>query len=735
MALDPQYIVSIAFEQTFVDNNTGLPLAGGYMEFYDDSDRITPKTVYQLTGSPPNYTYTALPNPLSLSSVGTPIDASSNPVNVYAFPYDADNNVELYYVRVYDAAGNFQFDWEAWPNVTDSDNPNTLLSGYQNQLANAQFVDVNFVPAKGVTISFSTALSNEEYDIAPGWTAVISSSGAGSVTFARVAITGAAQIQTNPSYFLSVTPGSNVTNLVLRQTLTNNPDIWSTTLAENGYVSACMLITSYDSQSHDIEMQYRESAGVAPAQTLVSGSTGSEGFQFFNATVLLDPGANPDNGDSGAIYIDMLLPTIGNYGITSLQVVGLGEDDITVDYQQEPANRQRSQLFYYYQDQLNYKPIPSFLTGWEFPLNPAQFNGTSVTPGAVDSAYLWDQTIGFQSVQSTMSVTRVTSGNATGALQLTATGDSQFAIIQYLALPQITPVLTTPLSAHIRLSTSQSDLIGTIGIFYTEDTNVPDLDGADNSIVATLSASGAVATTNGTWTEIPRKGLGAAEFTVGTTGLGTLQSYGFNGWEIDLSTVDTSAITFVAIVVGFSEISTANAVAINSCSLVPGYIPTLPGVQTQTQVLKECEYYYEKSYGLGVDIGSATSANVYQAWQRMWFDVNAGPQVINAYASAFQLSYRTEKIFIPAVEFYTYLAPFGSDTVVTVLRYATVLVSALNLTVSTTFDVDNISTTEARYTSIPTSAVSSIASSSPEAQAFLLFHYTLDSRIGIYKNP
>src|SRR5690606_14898640 len=201
-----------------------------------------------------------LPNPLGLSAVGTPINDSGNPVNVYAFPYDEDDNVENYYVKVYNSEDQLQFTWTAWPNATQEDNPTTLVTGYQNQLANPQFAIVNFIPDNGMTIDFDDVLNNEEYEIAPGWVLIISSSGAGSVIINKVSIEGSLQIQTNPPDFISFQPtGANITSLVLRQTLANNPDIWSTTLIDNGYVSSTMLITSYDGQDHTIEMEYVQS--------------------------------------------------------------------------------------------------------------------------------------------------------------------------------------------------------------------------------------------------------------------------------------------------------------------------------------------------------------------------------------------------------------------------------------------------------------------------------------------
>lgn len=71
--LDSRYITTLNLEPYFVNKQTGAPLAAGTVHFYKDDDRNVGKLVYQLvqdviTG---NYSYEALPNPITLSGVGT----------------------------------------------------------------------------------------------------------------------------------------------------------------------------------------------------------------------------------------------------------------------------------------------------------------------------------------------------------------------------------------------------------------------------------------------------------------------------------------------------------------------------------------------------------------------------------------------------------------------------------------------------------------------------------------
>lgn len=154
MALNPSYVIAPSLEQYYVDKVTGAPLAAGIITFYSDINRTVLKPIFQLSGSPPNYSYTQLPNPIILSSVGTFTDNNGNDIIPYYFPYDANGNIELYYVTITDSLGNPQFTREGWPNITASGG----IEGTQisNFIPDGQFVvhsdlDSTTVPAYKVT--------------------------------------------------------------------------------------------------------------------------------------------------------------------------------------------------------------------------------------------------------------------------------------------------------------------------------------------------------------------------------------------------------------------------------------------------------------------------------------------------------------------------------------------------------------------------------------------------------
>ena len=149
MALDLDYIPVSYFQQYFVDKDTGLPLAGGVVSFYQDSARTNPKPMYQLTGTPPNYTYVPLPTTMTLNSVGTFEDLSGNDIIPYFYPYDADGNVDLYYVTVFNADGVAQFTRTGIPNIGTEE----TITGeiVKNYIPNGQFLLHNNIVATSTT--------------------------------------------------------------------------------------------------------------------------------------------------------------------------------------------------------------------------------------------------------------------------------------------------------------------------------------------------------------------------------------------------------------------------------------------------------------------------------------------------------------------------------------------------------------------------------------------------------
>lgn len=601
MSLDPLYITSVDLSPYLVNKSTGEALAYGKIYFFKDDDRTDPKPVFELSYNSMTgiYSYSQLPNPVTLSATGTIDDGNGNNVALYYYPYDEFGNVELYYVVVVDAGNQLQFTRDAWPypNVDGGSSGGGNSVNSTNMLTNPQFAKVLFNAGQTLTISY-TGAGTDVIELAPGWDLNITYTGNGSIDVVQTPIAGSSAFPFNPPYTLNFTPGSNITRLTLTQRLNNNPD-WAAPQVANsgGYLSGSILL----GPSTSVTMNYVKSAGSPASQEILSETNSGGTYTQVNGTIQLDPASNPQTGAVGYDIIEIVLPFGAPSIISNVQVVPLTSNATITSFDQTPVNRQIDQMFNYYKPQLDYKPIKSYLIGWDFPLNPMQLLGPTVAASAIGankSKYVWDQTIVFQSTNSGVGVTRANSG----ALVTTAAATTQMALIQYLPATIARKILNGPSSANVSALTSVvAGVTATISLWYTTGASLPSMS-TNDSIVASLDANGKPATFNlaggVAWTEVTRSKLGDAKFTIGTSSTENFNNYGFSGWDID-GIAAASTATFFAIVVGTASVTSPGTISWNSISLVPGYIPTIPAPQTLSEVLHDCQAFVEKSFDVG----------------------------------------------------------------------------------------------------------------------------------------
>lgn len=602
-----EYISISDLESYFVDKDTGAPLAGGYLQFWQDSDRTVPKLVFEkqqtgadpVTGSPV-YQFVPLPDPIQLSAVGTPQDANGNNITIYYYPYDADGNVELYYVAAFNYLAVPQFTREGVPNTFATDEPGVGESSLENQISNPQFIEVNFDPNFGVTISSSVS-GTKSVEIAPDWILQIVFGAAGNVVVNRESNPGNSNLPTNPPYILSITPRANVSQLSLIQKLPNTPGIWSPASAEiEGWVATNIVVGP---NTTGLSVNYVPSSGAST--TLLTASNTSSTYEEFSNSVELPPSANTSAPPIGFTNIVINLATSTPSLITSVQVVPTNGELTGLLFNQDTFNRQLDHLFNYYKSKLDFKPIPSYLVGWNFPQNPAQFLGTDIAAqavGAAKSYYIWDQTIVFQSVDSALTVSR----DSTGALKILAALTSQHALVQYLPAPVAIEMLSRRKCVHICANASVAT-VATVSLWYTKDA-LPSTVASNDSMVLTLDANGYPATQNGTWIQVPRGGLSnstvlnngytnAAQFTIpiAPTGAASFNSIALQGWDMQGNT-DINSATFFAIVVGTASLNADAYVLWQDIACQDGDIATVSAPKTMDSVLRECQYYYESSF-------------------------------------------------------------------------------------------------------------------------------------------
>jgi hypothetical protein len=721
--LNPNYVVGINLGEVFVDKVTGLPLAGGKIYFYKDEARSVPKTVYELTGSPPNYLYEALPNPIILSAVGTIINTDGDNVAVYYYPYDSQGNIENYYIRVFSEDDVEQLERQAWPNLTPTSTPggDGNAATVQNQLSNSQFVDVAFPTDTGLEISWTGALSETTYTIAPDWDLVIEASGTGSVTINRDALVGSLNVTTNPPFQLDIVASSvNITTLKLVQRLSNNPDIWA-----EQYVAGIMLVQSLDGISRTFSMVYAPSIAVAET-TIAEGASGASGYTELKGSVLLPEGTNSDDSNDGYVDIEIILPLAGHYTITSLQLTS-GTAEPTADdiiYQQDPVNRQRDFSFHHYRPQIIQLAVPSILQGWDFRVNPAQWGASQVLLSSA-SDYVWDQTIIFQDTNNAISLQRGTKDGFEVDIALA----SQFAVIQYIEGGSLSQLTSSYLSTLI---TAYTDIAGgargTVSLWVTNDA-LPNI-GAKLSIVASLDSQGKPATFNGNWTEIARTTGWDAQFTIPEAS--DFVSIPLEGWE-KLSV----QWTYGAIVVGFEE-TDPGAVVFEQISVTPTLIASPAAPLSFELTLNQLQRYWEKSYAPGTLPGTPTLENA--IWVRSLNSsagFGGGNLTVLYRSDFFFLPYKNTKRVPPNIDIHSTDGTEGFFQGVTIQSNTPdVTVNVQNIAQSNWFGLTSVNSVDGFF--ISASNTSSVLATATFALAssngiivFYRFHYALDSRLGI----
>lgn len=597
MAIDPHYIPAFSIEDVILDKDTGAPLSGGLVYFEQDNQRGVLKPVYQITGTSPNYSYIQLPNPMTLSAIGTFQDSLDNPVIPYFYPYDANGDPEYYYVRVTSSGDVPQFAREAVPYILGTGDT-SIASAFVNELSNPQFAQVLFDTNSGDYVYNFNAVTQEVVALAPGWELVVSCSGAGSVTVSQATPQGTLNRLTNPGTLLNIN-SAGLSFLRLRQRLYGSPNLWG-----NNYLAGTFTAKTYAGTDSTLTLYYSQSNGAVVDEAIVSGILLANGlYQSYSGNVLIPASTSTDDFPEAYVDIEFEIPLSTEIEITSVMVAGTGGVSFNdLVYDQTPLDRQIDQLFHYYQPEINYKPIKSILTGWDFPLNPAQAKGGTATIITTPD-YLWDQTIA-QSVVGNIAVIR---GLITGGLEATTAHDDEaFLLLQYLSGAEAKKILGTYLSSNLNVyrTSAGGDVTARVYLFRASSSAViPALP----ALIGSLAADGTFTKNNTVnqglnWTEIARGNLGPALGVIDAItiagDIADVADLAFSGWKVTDS-VEISNTDKFAIIVTFACPITATVVTVDSISVVPGTIPTRPAPQTPNEVLIDCAYYYQKSFNVG----------------------------------------------------------------------------------------------------------------------------------------
>lgn len=591
MSINPLYIPLFTIEEVILDKDSGLPLAGGVVSFYRDSQRLTPKVVYQISGVSPNYSFISVGSVLTLGLSGTFVDQNGDPFVPYAFPYDSEGNLDLYYVTVVSSGGVPQFVRQAVPYVdTGGISPSERTSN-ENELSNPQFVEVNF-PDPGITILNVTG-SNTVTPIAPGWDIV--STGTGTLTLERLQPTSAGVV-TNPAYALRIEASTGLgSTFQLRQRLEHTPSIF-----RNGFASGSFAAAVISGGGSFVSMNYIPSTGTL-TEIIASTSIPTDGAYHIIAGNAAIPDQTNSPAATGYVDISLTLPTGRNLSITSVQIVG-ASFSIDIPYDEQPAGRQIDHLFHYYRNSIVIQPKNTILSGWNFGLNPFQFtfSGTpSIT--TTNAQYVTDQTIFKAENANTLSVSQNTT--TYGSIEIQATMSStqaQFAVIQYIDPVTMFGYWGTRVSSLVRAfigaSGAQTALMKMRLIYRT---TLPSTIGAADPIVS-YDTNGDPVFAAG-WTAL--KPTNDPAYAVSTPNPLTPAfgfPFSFNGFQLPLSTTATQTLGIVFYITGVLDSAIAQQFFINEISLVPNEFAIDASPMTFDESLRRCQNYFLKTFNQGV---------------------------------------------------------------------------------------------------------------------------------------
>ncbi len=588
----------------------------------------------------------------------------------------------------------------------------TFSLAMENQITNPQFSITNF--GTSLTVSATDPI----LEIAPGWTLELT--GTGNVTVTQVPLNNSADTinPTNAPYALRINQ-TGFTEPKLRQRFEQNGMLWANKTVSSSITAKVTTPPAF------ISADLIDSNGT-PLGTVLHSTSLSATFNEYPDFVTLGATTNPDIPPAAYIDYVLNLPINSDVYVTSIQLIA--QDVATkVTYQQDSINRQIDHTFNYYKDPLIIKPISSMLVGWDFAFNPAQIAGYSVAAqafGAGTSYYVWDQTILFQTADSAITASK---DNTNSSLKLTAAATTQMAVIQYLSASQARNIFQTiareGASVNILIASNPAVTM-TLSLWWTANASLPTLT-TNDSLVTGLGTNGLPAVVAG-WHQITRNLIEEDVFT--NTANDTFENFGFSDFNDDAPY--TTAGKFFAIVLGTSSMASTNYINIKSISLVPGIIPTIPAAQTPDEVLRECEYYYEKSYKFDIvpeTLAAMTEINSLTIVQE---SQQSGVNTV-AINSSFSIQYRTPKINdTPVVHLYDTITG-NIDKVRAAIQTAENF-GQNNAVVATFWAKAGSGAKGVTYLTNASTPIATIPTGTSTLQSgYINFHYTSDARLGV----
>lgn len=141
MPINVDLLIAAPMLQDFIIDKDSTPMAGGTITCYQDNSRTTLKNWYYQSGTPGNYTYIRLPNPLTLSAAGTICDINGVDTIPFFYPYSELDEavVEPYYITIVNYAQTNQITRANFPFLPPSGNNPNISNSFDNYIINNGF--------------------------------------------------------------------------------------------------------------------------------------------------------------------------------------------------------------------------------------------------------------------------------------------------------------------------------------------------------------------------------------------------------------------------------------------------------------------------------------------------------------------------------------------------------------------------------------------------------------------
>lgn len=576
--------------------------------------------------------------------------------------------------------------------------PGTLVASTDNQISNPQFAEVLF--DSPLTL---TSVTNKVVTIAPGW--VLTTSGTGNITVERTPLNNSLTNPTNAPYALHLTL-SGFTSATLAQRFNQNGMLWTSTPNKTRYVASSLTaraVASMPSISARIVDSDANTLGTVLTTTVLSGS-----FNEYPGTGQMAATSNTDLPPDAWIEYQLILPGSVDVYLTSFQLIQT-ESGAQITYIEDTVERQIDHLFHYYRDGAVFQPKSSILTGWDFPLNPMQFNPLALTTAVTQTMYVADQTIIHQLAGSTVK-TGIPGVNRSFQVQaINGTVNNRFALIQYVAPKTVLPYWSYILSSlsRMRIFTSHGTQIR-VKMRLIWRVTLPSPIGAAEPIASWAGTDPVFAAG---WTEIiPLNDpayLLPNNYEDGAAG-NAFPAFPYSGMQMpdwDVANADTYTLGIVIYTTANmnASLGTEDSIEFQRISLVQNDFAVDASPQTADQVLRECQYYYQKSFQQGTIPASALGGGTGESQQ-----VQVGAANTGQYGPI--IRFPIPMVGVPVITRYNVIAA------------GTEISSTSGASWTTTVTVPN------GKNGFSTTGVSPIGSIAAVQQALL--HWTADARLG-----